>query len=140
MDIDKRIWLAVGISFHAIIASELRICAGIFFSKLYDSMVISDKIEQQTYPNYLKFYSKSKSRLNYEAINNNKKDHGNAIHKFDYRVKNATDASKLFLPIAITQYKDLNTCSLSSLIEIIRYSADIIPKDAKDILREVSIE
>ncbi|VDI55830.1 Hypothetical predicted protein [Mytilus galloprovincialis] len=100
-------------------------------------MVISYKIEKQTYPNYLKFHPKSKSRLNYEAINNNKRDHGTEIQDYDYRVQNATDASKLFLPVAITQYKDLNSCSLSSLSEIIIFNVDIIPKETIDILIEV---
>ncbi|CAC5423122.1 unnamed protein product [Mytilus coruscus] len=137
LDIDKKMWLAVGISLHTIIATELRINTKRYFSKLYKSMVISNQIDTQTYPYYLKIYPNSNSQLNYEEINNNNIVHGHEIHEYDYTVRNAVDLSKLFLPTGIAQYDDFDkSCCLPSLIRIITH-VDIFPEDVKDIAREV---
>lgn len=137
LDISKRMWLAVGISLYTIIANVLRIYVNKCFSELYESMVTSDNIETQMFPNYIKMYCKSNSHLNYEEINRNKIIHGIEIHKYDYKVQNPVDLSKLFLPSGIAQYQDFQlTCSLSSLFDIINH-VDIFKDDVKDISREV---
>lgn len=87
---------------------------------MYTSLVASDHINTQTSHNYLRTYLPTKTKLNYEAINNNKTLYGGQTWKYDRCVKNPFDLSKLFLPTHMAQYiASDSTCDSSALLAII---------------------
>lgn len=116
--------MLVGIGLNCIISPNLRTFVESVMVQQYSSLTKSApwQIDLQTYPNHLKFYpSPSKGYfLNYETINNNYKLHGRQIEKYDYRVQNEIDLSKLFLPINISsQYTGFDgTCDSVALLGI----------------------
>ena len=46
--------------------------------------------------------------------------HDKDNRKYDYKIKNAIDLSKLFLNTTMTEYDDYNGCDLSSILWIIK--------------------
>ncbi|XP_052098518.1 uncharacterized protein LOC127733240 isoform X2 [Mytilus californianus] len=121
---NQKRWMLVGICLNCIISPNLRTYVKSVMVQLYSSLTKSStmQIDLQTYPNHLKYYpSPSKGYfLNYETINNNYKLHGRQKEKYDYKVQNELDLSKLFLPMNMTQYTAFDgTCDSSALLGII---------------------
>lgn len=76
------------------------------------------KIDNQNYPSHLKKYSRT--YLNYEMINKNKDNFGKWTNRYDYRVKNPVDLSKLFLQTHMAKYQGIDdTCDSSALLGMI---------------------
>lgn len=104
-------------------------------------MKFSHNIDTQTYPNHLKRYPNSGSQLNYEAIN---KNHyitliGRIpdVAKYDYRVRNHIEFSKLFLRTIMAQYTAFDeTCDVSALLSLI-INIGTFPQSVKNVALKV---
>ncbi|VDI04421.1 Hypothetical predicted protein [Mytilus galloprovincialis] len=120
LDDDVKRWVVIGLGLHNVLAPALRIFVCRIVTKMYTSLVASDHINTQTSHNYLRTYLPTKTKLNYEAINNNKTLYGGQTWKYDRCVKNPFDLSKLFLPTHMAQYIAFDsTCDSSALLAII---------------------
>lgn len=76
--------------------------------------------------------------LNYEAINNNKHLGLKQQSRFNYRVKDSVDLSKLFLQTNFAQYTGFDdSCDLSALLGII-IKTGICSSTAKGFAEKVS--
>ncbi|CAG2242224.1 unnamed protein product [Mytilus edulis] len=98
-DNQKR-WLLAGICLQSILYPTLRKFSEPVVLNLYNAMKISHRIHIQTYPNQLIKYPKPRTRLNYEAINNNhsiKIGRKPNVANYDYKVVNHVEFSKLFM-------------------------------------------
>lgn len=110
----------VGICLHSILSPALRKYVNLVVTKLFNSLKLTDKIDTQTHPGYLRKYGAANFYLNYEAINNNKTTHGYRLVLYDYKVQNAIDLSKLFLQTHMTHYSAFDeSCDSSALLGII---------------------
>lgn len=94
-------------------------------------------IDTQTYPTHLKRYGPTNTPLNYEAVKNNKTTYGNQIAKYDYKIKNVVDLSKLFLQTHMVHYTGFDdTCDSSALLGLIiniDKFAPVVKSDAEDV-------
>lgn len=137
MEDNQKRWLVVGLCLHIIIVPTLREYVGPIVNALYNLLKSSDNIDTQTITKHLKKYPKtSKMFLNYEAINNNKTKKKNYT-KYDYKVQNAVDLSKLFLQTPMAKYSGFDdTCDLSALLGIIT-EIDIFPPIVKTTAEKV---
>ncbi|CAG2237085.1 unnamed protein product [Mytilus edulis] len=115
-------WLVIGICLHDILSPVLRKYVESEVNQLYTSLVASNYINAQSFNCYLKFLPSSGNRcyLNYETINNNIASYGRKNEQYNYKVQNAVDFSKLFLPPNIAHYTAFDeACDLSALLGII---------------------
>lgn len=96
------------------------------------------QIHTQTYPHYLQRFGSERILLNYENINNNRRQ-GKHSAKYDYEVRNAVDMSKLFVPRPAAYYSGFDeTWELSVVLNHIR-NMDIFPTDVKCSSRKVCV-
>ncbi|CAC5369185.1 unnamed protein product [Mytilus coruscus] len=120
LDDDVKRWVVIGLCLHNVLTPALRIYVSPIVTQMYNSLVSTDHINTQTSHSYLRIYLPTKTKLNYEAINNNKFLHGGQAWKYDRCVKNPIDLSKLFLQTHMAQYIAFDsTCDLSALLAII---------------------
>lgn len=139
-DNQKR-WLIIGISIQLVLSPTLRKYTEPFVHNLYNSIRHTHRIQTQTYPNQLKKEPNSARALNYEAINNNHlitraRGHPD-ISKYDYKVINHVEFSKLFLQTCMAQYTAFDeTCDLSALCGII-INIDKFPQTVKNVVAKV---
>ncbi|XP_053407449.1 uncharacterized protein LOC123547232 [Mercenaria mercenaria] len=144
---DEVRWLIVGVCLHKIISPTLRKYVPQTMQRLYANLKLSDSIDTQTFAHYLRRYTPTNKELNYEAVNNNStipKIRGRRdIQKYDYRVHNEVDLSKLFLQTHMAQYTGFDdTCDSSSLLGIIinvdtfppalRFAVETVRKDIRN--------
>ncbi|CAG2198846.1 unnamed protein product [Mytilus edulis] len=119
LDNNKKRWLVVGICLHSVLAIALRKYVEPVVTNLYNSLKLTEQIDQQTYKGHLKIYGVGKFYLNYKTINNNMSP-GNRAPNYDYKVQNAVDLSKLFLETSMAHYKGFDeSCDSSALLGII---------------------
>ncbi|XP_063416405.1 uncharacterized protein LOC134698047 [Mytilus trossulus] len=141
LDDSKKRWLVVGICLHTIISPVLRTYVEHVVTKLCYSLTRLHKINQQTFRSYLRRYSSSNTKLNYEAINNNKSVHGLNKVRYDYRVKSPVDLSRLFLQTNMAHFTAFDgSCDSSALLGIIVNIDRFLPVvqfDAKRIRSEI---
>ncbi|XP_076087982.1 uncharacterized protein LOC143058366 [Mytilus galloprovincialis] len=120
LDDRRKRWLIVGICLHTIISPILRTYVVNVVTKLCYSLTSRNKIHKQTYGSFLKRYSPTNTKLNYEAINNNKTLYGQNRARYDYRVKNPVDLSRLFLQTHMAHFTAFDdSCDSSALLGII---------------------
>ncbi|XP_071172953.1 uncharacterized protein [Mytilus edulis] len=123
LDDNKKRWLVVGICLHSVISPTLRTFITPVLDTLYNSLVVSDNIDKQTYSTHLKKYIPTKTNLNYEAINTNSTKLVRNVKQYmqyDYRVYNAVDLSKLFVQTFMAHYTAIDdSCDSSALLGII---------------------
>ncbi|VDI01052.1 Hypothetical predicted protein [Mytilus galloprovincialis] len=139
-DNQKR-WLIIGISIQLVLSPTLRKYTEPFVHSLYNSIQHAHGIQTQTYPSQLKQEPNSTRALNYEAINNNHlitRGRGHPdISKYDYKVINHVELSKLFLQTFMTQYTAFDeTCDLSALFGMI-INIDKFPQTVKNVVSKV---
>ena len=126
----------VGICLHSLISPTLRQYVDPILNALYNLLKSSDKIDTQTITKHLKKYPNTSKKLNYEPINNNTTK-GKNITKYDYKVQNAVDLSKLFLQTPMAKYSAFDdTCDSSALLGIIA-EVDTFPPVVKKIAEKV---
>lgn len=134
-------WLIIGIGIHSVLSPTLRKYIEPVVSNLYNSLQQTHGIQTQTYPKQLRICPTSGRELNYEAINNNsliprvrrKPD----VNKYDYKVTNHVEFSKLFLNTFMAQYTALDdTCDLSALLGII-INIDKFPQTVQNVASKV---
>lgn len=123
LDDNKKRWLVVGICLHSVISPTLRTFITPVLDTLYNSLVVSDNIDKQTYSTHLKKYVPTKTNLNYEAINTNSTKLVRNVKQYmqyDYKVYNAVDLSKLFVQTFMAHYTAIDdSCDSSALLGII---------------------
>ncbi|CAC5372905.1 unnamed protein product [Mytilus coruscus] len=139
-DHQKR-WLITGIGIHSVLSPTLRKYIEPVVSNLYNSLQQTHGIQTQTYPKQLKKCPNSGRELNCEAINNNRlipRVHRKPdVSKYDYKVTNHVEFSKLFLKTFMAQYTALDdTCDLSALLGII-LSIDKFPQTVRNVASKV---
>lgn len=133
-DNNKR-WLLVGIGLHTVIIPALRKYVAPRLDQLWQNLKTTNKIDVQVYPHQMKSYLST--FFNYEAINNNRSLGVKQQAKFDYRVKDSTDLSKLFLQTNMALHSVIDeNCDLSALLCII-IKAGICPGSAIDFAERV---
>ncbi|CAC5386842.1 unnamed protein product [Mytilus coruscus] len=122
----KKRWLVVGICLQNVLTPVLRQYVSKSMTQIYKTLIQApNNIDTQCYQNYLELYQ-NVVLLNYEAVNNNKivrsgkrKDY----KKYDYKIQNHVDFSKLFLSTSMAQYVGFDeTCDSSALLTIIMCS------------------
>ncbi|XP_053374587.1 uncharacterized protein LOC123532002 isoform X1 [Mercenaria mercenaria] len=121
---DQKRWLIIGICLHSIIAPALRKYVPPILQTVYASLKTSDNIDSQTFRHYLRRYRPTNKELNYEAINGNgtvqKVKGKNDSQKYDFRVQNCVDLSKLFLQTHMAHYTGFDdTCDTSALLALV---------------------
>ncbi|CAC5391034.1 unnamed protein product [Mytilus coruscus] len=120
LDDNKKRWLVVGICLHSVVSPTLRKYITPVLTSLYNSLVVSDNIDKQTYNTHLKTYIPTNKFLNYAAINTNNANFGRNDKQYDYRVYKAVDLSKLFLQTHMAHYTAIDdSCDSSVLLGII---------------------
>lgn len=143
LDDNQKRWLIIGICIQTVLSPTLRNYMEPVVHNLYNSLQKTNGIQTQTYPKQQKKYPKSaKTFLNYEAINNNrliprvrrKPD----VSKYDFKVLNHVDFSKLFLKSFMAHYTAFDeTCDLSAILGII-ISVDKFPQIVQNVALKVS--
>ncbi|XP_052071822.1 uncharacterized protein LOC127710118 [Mytilus californianus] len=120
LDDDVKRWVVIGLCLHNVLTPALRIYVSPIITQMYTSLVSTDHINTQTSHSYLRIYLPTKTKLNYETINNNKTLYGGQTWKYDRCVKNPIDLSKLFVQTHMAQYIAFDsTCDSSALLAII---------------------
>ncbi|XP_052086011.1 uncharacterized protein LOC127723428 [Mytilus californianus] len=120
LDDNRKRWLVVGICLHSILSPALRKYVDPVVTSLYSSLKITYQIDLQTQTTHLRTYGAANIYLNYEAINNNKATHGYRSVLWDYKVHNAVNLSKLFLPTHMAHYTAFDgSCDSSALLGMI---------------------
>ncbi|XP_071133358.1 uncharacterized protein [Mytilus edulis] len=145
LDDNQKRWLIIGICIQTVLSPTLRNYMEPVVHNLYNSLQKTNGIQTQTYPKQQKKYPKSaKTFLNYEAINNNrliprvrrKPD----VSKYDFKVLNHVDFSKLFLKSFMAHYTAFDeTCDLSAILGII-ISVDKFPQKVQNVAFKVRSE
>lgn len=141
LDDNKKRWLLVGICIQNILSPTLRNFTEKVVINLYNALKLSHNIDTQTYPNQLKKYPKSRTRLNYEAINVNQSiariGRNPDVGNYDYRVGNHIEFSKLFMKTYLARYTAFDeTCDLSALLSLIA-NIDTFPQPVKNVAMKV---
>ncbi|CAC5407368.1 unnamed protein product [Mytilus coruscus] len=126
---NQKRWLVIGICLHDILSPVLRKYAESEINQLYTSLVVSNHINAQLYDSHLQSFPSGGNgyHLNYETINNNKASYGRQEKRYDYRVQNAVDFSKLFLQPNIAQYTAFDEACDSSASLGILINVNIFP-------------
>lgn len=105
----------------------------------YKELNTNYRIVSQTYPNHLQKDPHTGVHLNYGAVNDNNKNHGNKKAKYDYTINNAADLSKLFLQTFMAHYTAFDeACDSSALLGSISKIAKfdpVIKSDAGDVCK-----
>ncbi|VDH90596.1 Hypothetical predicted protein [Mytilus galloprovincialis] len=137
LDDDVKRWVVIGLCLHSVLTPALRKYVSPIITQMYNVLVASDHINTQTSHHFLRYYLPTKTKLNYEAINNNKTLYGGQTGKYDRSVKNHIDLSKLFLQTHMAQYIAFDaTCDSSALLAII-INIDQFPLAVREEANEV---
>ncbi|WAR07917.1 hypothetical protein MAR_017875, partial [Mya arenaria] len=136
---EQKRWLIVGLCLNDVVSPPLRTYVGPIVEAEYQKF--KNEIEAQQFPNYLKQYPPTNQDMNYRNINNNaqllKVNDIPDWAKFDYRVKNAVDFSKLFVKSEKVHYKGFdNTCDQRTLLKIIE-KMHLFPQPIKTVADKV---
>lgn len=133
-------WLVIGICLHDILSPVLRKYIEPEMNQLYTSLVASNHINAQLYDDYLQSFPTGSNGyyLNYETINNNKASYGTQKKRYDYKVQNAVDFSKLFLQPNIALYTAFDeSCDSSALLGIL-INVNVFPASVRSYANTVS--
>ncbi|CAC5368971.1 unnamed protein product [Mytilus coruscus] len=134
---DKKRWLVVGICLHSILSPSLRRFEDNVVNNFYNALKLSDQIDIQTHSRHLRKYGVVNFELNYETINNNKFTYGYQKVRYDYKVQNGVDMSKLFLQTHIANYIAFDdSCDSSALLGFI-VNIDKFPVNVQTAARDV---
>ncbi|XP_052807853.1 uncharacterized protein LOC128236780 [Mya arenaria] len=139
---EQKRWLIVGLCLNDVVSPPLRTYVGPIVEAEYQKF--KNEIEAQQFPNYLKQYPPTNQDMNYRNINNNaqllKVNDIPDWAKFDYRVKNAVDFSKLFVKSEKVHYKGFdNTCDQRTLLKIIE-KMHLFPQPIKTVADKIRLE
>lgn len=118
LDKNKKRWLVIGVVLNSVLTPALRRYVTESLEQLYNTLKLNFKIDTQLHSQHLTSYLTT--FLNYEAINGNKALGLRQQSRFNYKVKDAVDLSKLFLKTHMAHYNAFDdSCDAFALLEII---------------------
>ena len=114
---NQKRWTVTGICLNKVVTPQLRKYIEPHMVTYYDNFKKSNKIHTQTFPTHLK--TDGPKKLNYEAINNNKK-HGRNVRLFDYKVTSHVDMAKLYLQTFMAKFSAFDeSCDTSAVLGLL---------------------